>query len=92
MYTDSFHATVFSILYEKEFLTFKRFIDGSENDQNSRLVNLFQLTDIKDRYIDSKNLSFESNTPIDKNTFTNALHNIEIERQHSIDFLKKALS
>ena len=92
VYTDSFHATVFSILYEKDFFTFKRFKDGSENDQNSRLVNLFQLTDIKDRYIDSDNLLFVPSTQIDKNVFANALHNIEIERLHSICFLKKALS
>ena len=92
VYTDSFHATVFSILYEKDFLTFKRFKDGSENDQISRLVNLFQLTDIKDRYIDSDNLLFIPSTQIDKNVFANALHYIETERLNSISFLKKALS
>ena len=92
VYTDSFHATVFSILYEKDFFTFKRFKDGCENDQNSRLVNLFRLTDIKDRYIDTDNLSFVSSTQIDKDVLSNALHNIETERLHSIDFLKKALS
>lgn len=92
VYTDSFHATVFSIIYEKDFLTFKRFKDGCENDQNSRLANLFQLTDIKNRYVDSDNLSLVSSTHIDMNVFANALHNIETERQHSISFLKKALS
>ncbi len=92
VYTDSFHATVFSILYEKDFLTFKRFKDGSENDQNSRLANLFQLTNITDRFVDSDNLSLVSSTQIDKNVFANALHNIEIERLYSICFLKKALS
>ena len=92
VYTDSFHATVFSILYEKDFLTFKRFKDGSENDQNSRLENLFQLTNIKDRYIDTEDLSFVSSTKIGKDVLANALHNIETERQHSISFLKKALS
>ena len=92
VYTDSFHATVFSILYEKDFLTFKRFKDGSENDQNSRLSNLFQLTNIKDRFIDTENLSFVSSTKIEKDVLANALHNIETERLRSIDFLKKALS
>lgn len=92
VYTDSFHATVFSILYEKDFLTFKRFKDGSENDQNSRLINLFRLTEIKDRYIDTDNLPIISSTQIDKEVFANAIHNIENERECSIDFLKKALS
>ena len=92
VYTDSFHATVFSILYEKDFLTFKRFKDGSENDQNSRLINLFRLTEIKDRYIDTDDLPIISSTQIDKEVFANAIHNIENERECSIDFLKKALS
>lgn len=92
VYTDSFHATVFSILYQKDFLTFKRFKDGSENDQNSRLINLFRLTEIKDRYIDTDDLPIISSTQIDKEVFANAIHNIENERECSIDFLKKALS
>ena len=37
--TDSFHATLFSIQYEREFYVLKRFEDTSSESQNSRLVD-----------------------------------------------------
>ena len=46
VYTDSFHGTVFSLLYHKQFVTFKRFSSSSKNNQNSRLENLFNILDI----------------------------------------------
>lgn len=47
VYTDSFHGTVFSLLYHKKFVTFKRFSSSSKNNQNSRLENLFNILDIQ---------------------------------------------
>lgn len=62
VFTDSFHGTVFSILYHKEFVTFKRFKDVDKVNQNSRLYNLFNILEIKDRFIsviDKDKSSFE---------------------------------
>lgn len=50
-FTDSFHGSIFSILFEKEFYTFKRFADSSENNQNSRILNLFNLLGLNDYFV-----------------------------------------
>jgi hypothetical protein len=42
--TDSFHASVFSILYHKPFLTFMRDRDDSPRNMNSRMVDLLTST------------------------------------------------
>ena len=49
--TDSFHITVFSIIFQKQFYTFKRFNDKKNNSQNSRVVNLLDMFELKDRLI-----------------------------------------
>lgn len=38
--TDSFHATIFSLIFHKEFYTFRRFRDDSPTSQNSRIDGL----------------------------------------------------
>jgi len=35
--TDSFHGMAFSILYEKKFIVFNRYLSGSSNSKNSRI-------------------------------------------------------
>lgn len=49
--TDSFHSTVFSILYKKEFFEFRRYIQNTKQSTNSRLDTLFDLVDIHDRML-----------------------------------------
>lgn len=49
--TDSFHCSVFSILYKKKFFTFRRFTDDSSQSTNNRLVTLFNLTRLKSRFL-----------------------------------------
>lgn len=46
--TDSFHGSVFSILYHKKFLTFNRFNAGA-NSRNSRIDSLCALLDLSER-------------------------------------------
>ncbi|MCG8333035.1 MAG: polysaccharide pyruvyl transferase family protein [Proteobacteria bacterium] len=47
--TDSFHATIFSIHFEKKFLTFYRFNSKSSNSRNSRIDSLFSLLNLENR-------------------------------------------
>ncbi len=47
--TDSFHGSVFSILYHKQFLTFDRFTQGSRDSRNSRIDSLLALLGLEDR-------------------------------------------
>lgn len=48
--TDSFHACVFSFIYGKPFLLYKR--SGSDN-MMSRMITFFEKFDLKRKYIDS---------------------------------------
>lgn len=47
--TDSFHGSVFSILYHKLFVTFNRFSDESKNSRNSRIESLLKQTGLEKR-------------------------------------------
>lgn len=51
IFTDSFHGCVFSILFHKDFYTFKRFKDSEKTSMNSRIYSLFDLFEIEDRLI-----------------------------------------
>ena len=41
--TDSFHGTIFSIMYNKNFFTFKRFSDSQKSSMNSRVKNILSI-------------------------------------------------
>ena len=47
--TDSFHCSVFSILYRRKFFTFRRYERKTKQSTNSRLDTLFNSLGIKDR-------------------------------------------
>lgn len=47
VFTDSFHATVFSLLYEKQFVSFPR---GDARSMGSRLATLTELFGCKERF------------------------------------------
>lgn len=49
--TDSFHATVFSIQYRKEFYVLKRFDDNSKTSQNGRLYEILDTYQLRSRWI-----------------------------------------
>lgn len=44
--TDSFHCTVFSILFHRQFMTFYRFATTNKTGRNSRIDSLFEILDI----------------------------------------------
>ena len=49
VFTDSFHCSVFSILYKKNFFTFSRFAEGAKQSTNTRIDNLLHITGLEDR-------------------------------------------
>ena len=49
--TDSFHCTLFSIRYHKQFNVLQRFKDGDKRGQNSRIHSLLQVVDMGDRLV-----------------------------------------
>lgn len=80
--TDSFHASVFSVLYYKRFITFKR----PGIDMSSRIVSLANTIGAKDKLDRDNNLDCSNGLDY---VLVDQL--IESERKQSIDFLKKAL-
>lgn len=86
--TDSFHGTVFSILYERQFVTFNRYNNSTGDSTNSRMNSLLTYVSLEDRLIDSKSdicgLINEENYNIAKNK-------ICILRKASHEFLIKSL-
>lgn len=89
VFTDSFHAAVFSAIYEKEFVVFDRSVGSS---MGSRLSSLMKLLDMEARFC---------NTPI-RNTlkYIDALQSVEYnsakiaieeKKAHSIMYLKRCI-
>ncbi len=50
---DSFHATIFSILYNKNFFVLNRFTEGSSGSTNSRIESLLTKLDLEERRINT---------------------------------------
>lgn len=82
--TDSFHACVFSFLFNKPFVVYDRNLDGE--NMNSRLETLLSKFHIERKYANS-GLPNE----IWEHDYTEGYKQLEIERKKAIDFLKKAL-
>ena len=87
--TDSFHCSVFSILYKKEFYTFRRYNRNTRQSTNSRLDTLFKITGIEGRLlagdekiVDCLNI---------KTDFDEAHKKLAGVRQQSYEYLKVAL-
>ena len=83
--TDSFHATVFSIIFQKDFWCFGR--NAGTYNMNTRLHTLLGYVEMQDRLIepdDLKNKMHCTHVDID-------LHNLKIEQEESNAFLSNAL-
>ena len=82
--TDSFHACVFSFLFNKPFIVYDRNWDGG--NMNSRLETLLSKFSLERKYANS---GLEND--IWEHDYTEGYKQLEIERKKAIDFLKKAL-
>ena len=56
VFTDSFHAFIFSLIFEREVFLFKRFDDTQKRSQNSRIYSLTSLLNLESRIIGQENL------------------------------------
>ena len=90
MCTDSFHGTVFSILFERPFVVFNR-RDLILNDMSSRLTSLLNTLKLSNQYYDltSSNINFSSLFDIDYSEVNKILNS---ERIKSIEFLKSCFA
>lgn len=87
--TDSFHATVFSILTQTPFVSFYRQNPQEKNNMNGRVDDLLELTGLHARLTGvGEKVDLSRLFEID---FTEAIERINAERQSSLDFLKDSL-
>lgn len=79
---DSFHGTVFSILYKKTFFSFNRYRNESSVSTNTRIYSFLDLLGLKDRY-------YSVNIP----NIDDIYKEIDYEKVHKKldDFRKKSL-
>lgn len=87
--TDSFHGTVFSILYKRTFFTFNRYTSSQKDSTNSRLDSILLSVGLESRKVDSsKEITSDMLIPIDYSELDNKLREL---RNDSMRFLIDAL-
>lgn len=86
--TDSFHATVFSCLYRKQFVAISR---AGKADMNSRLYSLLDMFDAKERFLNNETDYKQIETNLDKQFIPNE-KNFSDAVKDSKQFLTEALS
>ena len=89
VFTDSFHCSVFSILYKKQFFTFSRFSERAKQSTNTRIDNLLSLTGLSQRRINAQsNLNPILDMPCN---YKGVDERLDALRQSSMDYLHTAL-
>ena len=87
--TDSYHASIFSILYHKEFLTFLRFRDSDKINQNTRVYNLFEKIGVSNRLVTFDRINVAKIEPVDYQRVDEV---IRFHRRSSLNYLSNALA
>jgi hypothetical protein len=78
--TDSFHCSVFSMLYKKTFFAFRRYARKTMSSTNSRLDTLFQLAGLKGRIMEgNEDIKSCLQVSIDYDAVHNNLEQIRME-------------
>lgn len=86
--TDSFHGTVFSILYHKQFVSFYRFLENSTNSRNTRVSSLLTILGLTDRIYQQGDILAQMKKEINYDSVDNRLDEF---RKKSLKFLETAL-
>lgn len=76
--TDSFHATIFSWIFSKDFTVVERFMNGDTRNENSRIYTLLEILGCKSRVLNSK--------------FEDSESKYELMFEKSLDYLKTHLN
>lgn len=88
--TDSFHGTVFSLIFEKPFIVLDR--QDSMVNMNSRIITLLRRVNLLDRFVTLDNDSKISELIDEKPSFIQKREEIEKNRVESQEFLKMSLA
>lgn len=85
--TDSFHATVFSYIFERPFWVFERIAEDKNVEMNSRIYDLLGRLGLENRIIKD----FKIEGVVNDINFDEARRRIELYLQFSRSYLEKAL-
>lgn len=88
VFTDSFHCSVFSILYKKNFFTFSRFAEGAKQSTNTRIDNLLYITGLEERRM-TNDKTIEEVVNFKRN-FNGVDEKLNALRKSSMDYLYNA--
>lgn len=88
VFTDSYHGTIFSLLYHKPFLTFERFKESDKECQNSRIHQLNDYFNITNRIVQAEHCGTAEIPYYDYDMFESKLHDL---RRIAIEYLCEAL-
>lgn len=87
--TDSFHGTVFSLLNNKKFFTFRRYSNSSKVSTNSRIDSLLNIVDLHDRLLNGDEEILDC---IEKQIdYEQVNKKLDEFRKESKEFLKKSI-
>lgn len=86
--TDSFHVIVFCLIFNRQFVAFQRFKEDQFTSQNSRIDNILEIANVKDRLLKYGTRKIPIMEDIDYQLVNKVLH-MEIEK--SKDYLIKAV-
>lgn len=86
--TDSFHGTVFSIIFSKDFFTFKRFNKKASLSTNTRLTSLLSKFNLMERLFTGEE-AVEGDLTI--NNYEMVQNNLSIFRHQSMEYLRTSI-
>jgi hypothetical protein len=86
--TDSFHCSIFSIIFHRQFMTFYRFKNSSKTSRNSRIDSLYEVLGIARERIYSGDICNVIDNKID---YASVDMKLEGLRNESLNFLSAAL-
>ena len=84
--TDSFHCTVFSIIFHRQFMTFYRFAATNKIGRNSRIDSLFNILGLQERLYAGNIFVIDNSIFYDK-----VDEKLKSLRGNSLEFLKNSL-
>ena len=89
VFTDSFHATAFSLIFNKQFFVFNRYSNGGMSDRITSVTNLFN---VSERFCAGKNESLEYVNSLKDIDYGNNQNEFNSLKEKSLKFLKNNLS
>lgn len=86
--TDSFHGTMFSINFQRNFFSFCKSSDSEESSENSRLYSALNIFGLSNRIIHNMDNLTAEDISID---YKNVIPILEEQRRYSIEYLENML-